>query len=67
MTLLDSHGDQVTSKRFTDSRTFYVWDDINVRARHLRIDALKHEGGCGQYIGPYICLFEDIEKNRETI
>ena len=46
VTLLDSTGGQVASRRFTDSRTFYIWEDINVRARHIRIDSLEREGLC---------------------
>ena len=45
VTLLNSDGDQVLSRQFTDSRTFYVWDDIHVRARHVRIDSLEHGDG----------------------
>ena len=40
---------QVASKTFRDSRTFYLWEDINQRARLVRLDSLEYEGthqGC---------------------
>ena len=44
VTLSDSHGNQVGSKTFNDSRTFYLWEEINIRARYVRIDSLNYEG-----------------------
>ena len=44
VTLLDSGGGQVASHRFTDSRTFYNWENIHVRARYVRLDSLEYEG-----------------------
>ena len=43
VTLSNSKGKQVASKTFTDSRTFYLWEDINVRARFVRLDSLNYE------------------------
>lgn len=34
----------MTSKTFTDRRTFYLWEDINIRARFVRLDSLDYEG-----------------------
>lgn len=42
LTLSDSRGNQVSSHRFTDSRTFYLWEEVNVRARFVRIDSLEY-------------------------
>ena len=42
VTLLDSSGTQVASRKFTDSRTFYTWEDIHVRARFVRLDSLEY-------------------------
>lgn len=44
LTLSDSRGNQVSSHRFTDSRTFYLWEEVNVRARFVRIDSLEYPG-----------------------
>ena len=44
VTLLDSGGTQVASHRFTDSRTFYLWEDVHVRARYVRLDSLDYDG-----------------------
>ena len=44
VTLLDSGGTQVASHRFTDSRTFYLWEDVYVRARYVRLDSLEYDG-----------------------
>jgi hypothetical protein len=44
VTLIDSYGNQVASKTFRDSRTFYLWEDINQRARLVRLDSLEYEG-----------------------
>jgi hypothetical protein len=44
VTLVDSYGKQVASKTFRDSRTFYLWEDINQRARLIRLDSLEYEG-----------------------
>lgn len=43
VTLLNSGGEQVASHRFTDSRTFYTWEDIHVRARYVRLDSLEYK------------------------
>ena len=42
VTLIDSNGVQVASKTFTDSRTFYLWEDINLRVRYVRLDSLDY-------------------------
>ena len=44
VTLLDSRGEQVASRRFTDTKTFYIWEDIHVRARYVRLDSLDYAG-----------------------
>lgn len=44
VTLIDSYGNQVASKSFRDSRTFYLWEDVNARARIVRLDSLEYEG-----------------------
>ena len=44
VTLLNSFGEQVASSQFTDSRTFYTWEDIHVRARYVRLDSLEYKG-----------------------
>ena len=44
VTLLDSGGTQVASRRFTDARTFYLWEDVYVRARYVRLDSLEYDG-----------------------
>jgi hypothetical protein len=43
VTLTDSYGNQVASKTFRDSRTFYLWEDINQRARLVRLDSLEYK------------------------
>lgn len=44
VTLTNSRGDHVASRTFTDRRTFYLWEDINARARFVRLDSLEYEG-----------------------
>lgn len=58
VTLLDSGGTQVASHRFTDSRTFYLWEDVYVRARYIRLDSLEYDG-------PRLVVF--LEKVRTPI
>jgi len=43
ITLSDSSGNVVTSKTFQDTRTFYVWEDVNGRAQFVRIDSLHYK------------------------
>ena len=43
ITLINSMGNQVASKIFNDNRTFYLWEDISVRARYVRLDSLAYE------------------------
>ena len=40
--LLDSSGVQVASQSFSDSRTFYIWDNVHARARYVRLDSLEY-------------------------
>ena len=42
VTLLDTSGAQVASQTFSDSRTFYTWEAIQVRARYVRLDSLEY-------------------------
>ena len=41
VTLLDSAGNLVGTKTFNDSRTFYLWEDVNLHARYIRLDSLN--------------------------
>ncbi len=43
VTLTDSEGSKVASKTFQDGRTFYVWEDVYRRARHVRLDSLQYD------------------------
>ena len=49
VSLLDTNGQQVASRRFRDGRPFYVWRDVDRVARFVRIDSLDYKGViCGQ-------------------
>lgn len=43
VTLTDSYGNQVASRTFRDSRTSYLWEGINQRARLVRLDSMEYE------------------------
>ena len=49
VTLTDSHGNQVASRVFNDSRTFYLWEEVGQRARFVRLDSLE-------YTSMYVCV-----------
>ena len=44
VSLIDSQGETVMMKHFIDNRTFYVWEEINVRAKYIRIDTINDSG-----------------------
>ena len=46
VTLTDSLGNRAASRIFNDSRTFYLWEGVNQRARFVRLDSLEYTGLC---------------------
>ncbi|KAL5494090.1 hypothetical protein EMCRGX_G015362 [Ephydatia muelleri] len=43
VTLLDTGGQQVVSRQFSDARPFYVWHNVEHRARFVRLDSLDYK------------------------
>ena len=42
VSLVDSQGETVMTKRFLDNRIFYIWEEINIRAKYVHIDTISN-------------------------